>query len=449
MTTAPAKPYGFDGLSKGPDNTDSLFICLAFSGGGTRAAALSYGVLKALRDTNIVWQGKRKRLLDEVDCITSVSGGSFTAAYYGLFKDRIFADFRRAFLDRDVQSELEWALVSPANWVRLASSTYSRIDMAARMYGAEIFGHKTFGELFDSGRPYLMINATDLASGGQFTFSQSQFDLLGSTITDYPIARAVAASSAFPLLLSPITLQNHPQPKGYTRPPWIDVASRSDARNRERHREADNALRQLAMTDGHKTRRYIHILDGGLADNTGVEALLNAYRYGFIRRLLKRDRIKHFVVVVVNALSEQADTISSKESPPGLEEVAYKVGTTSMDDLSFAIVERLKSELQQHNKALIERHTCNRHFASQCPTATPLGDLASHATAHVLDVSFSRVTDPAKKAYFFGLPTSFSLPKSAVDRLIALGPELLAGHGGFRHLKRALGPTPPLAQQTP
>src|SRR5262245_34256537 len=75
------------------NNSDSLFIVLAFSGGGTRAAALAYGVLEELARTQIVWEGRSGRLLDEVDLISSVSGGSFTAAYYGLYGDRIFSDF--------------------------------------------------------------------------------------------------------------------------------------------------------------------------------------------------------------------------------------------------------------------------------------------------------------------------------------------------------------------
>ena len=73
--------------------SESLLVLLAFSGGGTRAAAFSYGVLEKLARTEIIWDGRRRRLLDEVDLISSVSGGSFTAAYYGLFGDRIFEDF--------------------------------------------------------------------------------------------------------------------------------------------------------------------------------------------------------------------------------------------------------------------------------------------------------------------------------------------------------------------
>ena len=84
--SAPSKPVAANTRS------DSLLIGLAFSGGGTRAAAFSYGVLEAMADSTIQWDGRERRLSDEIDVISSVSGGSFTAAYYGLFGDRIFED---------------------------------------------------------------------------------------------------------------------------------------------------------------------------------------------------------------------------------------------------------------------------------------------------------------------------------------------------------------------
>jgi NTE family protein len=70
---------------KDPENSDRMLLFLTFSGGGTRAASLSYGVLEELRKTEVVVAGKKRRLLDEVDGISGVSGGSFTAGYYGLF----------------------------------------------------------------------------------------------------------------------------------------------------------------------------------------------------------------------------------------------------------------------------------------------------------------------------------------------------------------------------
>lgn len=88
-------------------------LMLAFSGGGTRAAALAYGVLEELRDTEIVIDGAPRRLLDETDLISSVSGGSFTSAYYGLHGDRIFDDFEEVFLRRNVQGQLIRGLLNP------------------------------------------------------------------------------------------------------------------------------------------------------------------------------------------------------------------------------------------------------------------------------------------------------------------------------------------------
>lgn len=113
-----ARDFSLEG--KSDNRSDDLLLILTFSGGGTRAAAFAYGVLQTLADTHIVIDGRNRRMLDEVDAISSVSGGSFTAVYYGLFKDRIFEDFETKFLKHDVQSELAWRVLSPRNWSKLA-----------------------------------------------------------------------------------------------------------------------------------------------------------------------------------------------------------------------------------------------------------------------------------------------------------------------------------------
>ena len=143
-----------------PDRSEELFLILTFSGGGTRAAALSYGVLSELAKTHITIDGRRRRLLNEVDMISSVSGGSFTAAYYGLFGDRIFEDFETRFLKRNFDKGLIFHLLNPANWARLVSSGFSRGDMAARYYDQHLFEGRTFGDIAARGGPALLINAT-------------------------------------------------------------------------------------------------------------------------------------------------------------------------------------------------------------------------------------------------------------------------------------------------
>ena len=86
------------------NQSDDITLVLAFSGGGTRAAALSYGVLQALRETEVSTAGEAQRLIDKVDLISSVSGGSFTAAYYGLYGEKMFSDFEQNFLQYSLYS---------------------------------------------------------------------------------------------------------------------------------------------------------------------------------------------------------------------------------------------------------------------------------------------------------------------------------------------------------
>ncbi|NIO42613.1 MAG: patatin-like phospholipase family protein, partial [Burkholderiales bacterium] len=146
-----------------PGNSGELLVVLTFSGGGTRSAALAYGVLEQLAATTITTGGRQRRLLDEVDVISAVSGGSFTAAYYGLYGDRIFQDFEERFLTRNIDKGLTGQLFSPANWARLVSARFSRSDLAALYYDKHIFDGKTFADIAARKGPAIIINATDMS----------------------------------------------------------------------------------------------------------------------------------------------------------------------------------------------------------------------------------------------------------------------------------------------
>src|SRR6266516_4486021 len=155
-------------------NSDDLLLMLAFSGGGTRAAALDYGVLEELARTGVGPPSQQHRLLDEVDLISSVSGGSFTAAYYALWGDRIFSDFERQFLKKRVQNALRLRILAPWNTLRLFSPTFNRSDLAAEYYDRLLFKGATLGDLATRpGAPFLIINSIDLSwwSGHQYLHS--------------------------------------------------------------------------------------------------------------------------------------------------------------------------------------------------------------------------------------------------------------------------------------
>jgi NTE family protein len=105
--------HQFEGLERNRGDHRDLVI-LAFSGGGTRAAAFSYGVLEALRRIEVVTNsGAKVRLLDEVDVITGISGGSFTALAYRLYGEKLFDEYEKRFLKRNVQGELIARILTP------------------------------------------------------------------------------------------------------------------------------------------------------------------------------------------------------------------------------------------------------------------------------------------------------------------------------------------------
>ena len=231
-------------LLKPDHNTDRLFVILAFSGPGQRAAALSYGVLAALRDTQIRWNGQTTNLLDEVDVISATSwGGSMVAAYYGLYRHRIFETFEAELLYRPVIEDLTRLFSRPSNWFRLASPTYSFGDLVAEYYDENVFNGATYAEIIaNERRPFVVLNATDMSIGAQFSFTQDQFDMVCSDLSGLTIGQAVAASSAIGLN-PPITLKNYAGTCEYRHPGWVDNAlkdreSRRDPR-RTAHAEAN------------------------------------------------------------------------------------------------------------------------------------------------------------------------------------------------------------------
>ncbi|WP_425258931.1 patatin-like phospholipase family protein [Rubrivivax sp. RP6-9] len=89
---AQGRPHAGDAICHlaSVDDSDSLIVRVAFSGGGCRAAALAHAVMEVLRGTPSIWDGEARRLLAELDFISAVSGGSLTAACFALRPETFF-----------------------------------------------------------------------------------------------------------------------------------------------------------------------------------------------------------------------------------------------------------------------------------------------------------------------------------------------------------------------
>lgn len=213
-------------------NHDGYFVGLSISGGGSRSSNFA---------ASVMFQLQRLGLLEKVDYISSVSGGSLTAAYY-------CASDSAEWNPENVQRRLTHGFASdmiaqallPWNWFALAFTPWDRADLLANSLNETLYtrnGRKlTFADLRDD-RPRMLINATDLQSGQPFIFCNESFDELNSDLAQYPLAYAVAASSAVPVVIHQVTLR--------------DFSTIFES--------------------------YRHLIDGGVNDNLGVKSLVHAY----------------------------------------------------------------------------------------------------------------------------------------------------------------------------
>lgn len=399
--------------------SDEILVLLAFSGGGTRAAAFAYGALQELAATEIEIEGRRRRFLDEVDFISSVSGGSFTSAYYGLYGDRIFEEYEDRFLRRNVEGALVARLFWPPNWFRLGSGAYGRSDLAARYYDDLLFHGATFRDFEKSGRPAILINATDLATGSRFAFDNEFFDSLCSDLAEYPVSEAVAASSAVPILLSPVTLQNFEPACGYRPPNWITDAL-ADTTNIRRRAEARVRTSYLDA----ELRRYVHLVDGGISDNLGLRGTLELMTLmehpaeGLA--LAGHAHPRWVVILLVNAETHPEPKFGLSAASPTLAELIGSVTSAQIDHYNFETIELLESRAIEWTRELSRpEHPVDVLF---------------------IEVSFDRVRDEAKRVMLNEIGTNFDLSDREVDALLETSREVLRSSPEFQKLLSSLGP---------
>jgi NTE family protein len=434
--------YRFQTRQLYDDDKENLVV-LAFSGGGTRAAAFAYGVLEELRVTEIAGpKGRRVRLLDEVDMITGVSGGSFTALAYGLYGEKLFDDYERQFLKRDVQRDLVSRFFSPSNWSALWSEEWGRSEMAAQLYDEILFKGATFRDLDLARGPLIAVTATDISTGSRLAFTQNEFDLLCSDVDSVPLSRAAAASSAVPLVLSPVTLNNYGGTCGYRLPSWARAMQVRDSLVRPAGRALQRFKELEAFQDG-TNRPYIHLVDGGLADNLGMRGVLEAMEELEGARALQRrtrlDEVRRIVVFVVNSLSIPKTDWDKSARPPNDFMILLKATGVPIDRYSYEAVELLKDIAARWKtmRRLRETRTLEIDASGNLRQVLDAPDIEVYA----IDVSFDALTDRAEVAYLNDLPTSFALPAEAVDRLRAAAGTIIRQSPEFQRLLRDTGAT--------
>ena len=245
-------------------------IALALSGGGARAASFSLGALLQLRDMK---GADGRALIDKVALVTSVSGGSTIAAYFGLRGASGLDRFRGDMLDKDWQSQLHTSPMSPENWQRLLQGGLNGPDKLANWLDKEVYGGSHMRDL--PNRPRIIINAADLYNGIPFAFAAPYFQAICSDLGSVRIADAVAASMSVPVAFRPIIVKLPEGDCPAPMPEWVDGAARRDRASPTLLRETARAFE--AYRDPSRMK-YVHLTDGGVADNFGLSSLVTIRR---------------------------------------------------------------------------------------------------------------------------------------------------------------------------
>jgi NTE family protein len=428
--------YRLEALAESPAASD-LLVIVAMSGGGKRSAAFSYGALKGLRELPLQTAVGPRPLLGEVDAIAGVSGGSFTAAYYGLHREATFGQYETDFLYRDTEANIWGIYLLPWNWTWLIDPLVGTNDFMERVYDREMFHGARFADLEKHGRPLIAIGGTDIAFGSPFLFTQDTFDLICSELDDLPVARAVAASNGFPGLLSPITLTNHAAACDGRKPGWlrrVTEAQRLDPMSRVGN-EARGASRYL---DNDRTR-YVHLVDGGVSDNLALRAAgasmqtLSQAPENFTARRL--NRIRRVLVLSIDGQGAQDTSVAQRRVVGGIFAIFSLVSGTQIDRFNFETLTVVDQQLREFVAAIRQ---------SRCAEAKTIdGTRCDDVDGALVHVSLTGLPDSPAKDQLLAIRTGLTLRKSDVDLLVEAGQSAILNSASLRDFLNGYATRPP------
>ncbi len=416
-----------------------LLVLVAMSGGGKRSAAFSYGALKGMREVLVPAPGGGRPLLHELAGISGVSGGSFTAAYYGLYRDQMFGNYEKNFLYSDTNAYIFGIYLLPWNWTWIVDPTVGTNDFMERVYDRTMFHGATFKDLQARGRPLIAIGATDISYGNPFLFTQEFFDVICSDLSAFPVARAVAASNGFPGLFSPVTLTNHAADCSGRRPGWESRVTEAERRDPLSRLGAQANLLDKYL-DANRTR-YVHLADGGISDNLALRVA------GSMMQNLAQsptaitqggiDRLRRILVLSIDGQGAQDTSVAQHKVVGGLFSLFGLVSGGQIDRYNFETLNTVTDQVHAIGHA-IQTARCAR---GRIVGGAPCDDVQ----AELIHISLANMPEGPDKDQLLAIPTGLTLKRHDVDLLVAAGQAAITTS---EPLRRFLDNYPPRAPAT-
>jgi NTE family protein len=415
--------------------SDELMVGLAFSGGGTRAAAFSFGVLSEIERTRVMSRSGTVSLLDRVNFVSGVSAGAVLAAYYGLKKRAALADFRERFLLRNAEEPLTTG-VTPVSVVRAVTGGVNDSSQLARWLNDNLYDGATFADIHRTPGPAVWINAADIYNRTTFVFGTSAFAALCSDLASYPLADAVAASAAVPVVFTPVVIRSYPRQCVDKPPEWIRRAQRNPNTTPMLKAVADALGR---YHDG--SMSYVKLLDGALVDNFGLSGFTMARLssdtpYG---PLTPREAValRRAIIIIADAgRGPSGDWTQTVEGPRGTE-LMLAAADTAIDASVRASFTAFQSVMAEWQGALV-RWRCGLSAPERARLGAPPDWNCRDVRFFVNRVGFDQL-GPERAAVLNAVSTRFTLPPEQVDALITAGSDALRENGLFREFVSGIG----------
>jgi NTE family protein len=412
---------------------DDTVIALSFSGGGTRAAAFAFGALTALEETPT--PNRSTPLLDRVDFVTGVSGGSVLAAYYGLKKRAALADFKQRFLLRNAEENLQMNL----NLLSIAKGLQGGInDPTAfpKWLDDNLFEHATFKSLLYQRRPYIWINASDIYDRTPFVFGTVLFGALCSDLSNYPISLAVAASAAVPVIFAPVVVQGYPGGCSVPLPDWVRRV-RGDPDAQPLLKLFANAMYRYHSGEV----RYVKLLDGGMVDNYGLAGFTIARLaantpYGPLEPE-EAVKLRRLMFLVVDSGRAPSGSWSQTVEGPAGANLITASSDTATESGAVGSYTSFQDTMREWQRALVDwrcRLSANDRRRFGAPVTWDCHDVR----IFVGRVAFEQL-GPERAAALNSVETAFKLPPEQVEMVISAGHDAVKASSVFRSFLASLG----------
>ncbi len=412
-------------LQRPTPDADDTGIILAFSGGGARSAAFGYGVLSALAEAPSPGVRGRK-LADDVAVVAGVSGGAVLASYFALYGRSGLADFRERFLGRNVEASLRLSF-SPGNILRGYQGGVNDRSGLPAWLDANLFKGATLGTVARPGHPRLVIHATDLYNRAPFIFDRESFTAICSDFDDYPLAYAVAASAAVPVVFAPLTLQNF-RMGCEALPEKAATVAGSRAAGSLVASEYAGALRRYETA---KDLNYLKLYDGGLVDGVGTQSLLHLMVRSAPEPIPEEraQRLRHVIVIVVDASTRIGGDLSKTVDSPKAPDAIVAAIDAMINIPNLQSFDAFRNHLPAWRDRFVKWRCGNGRAKRNC------GDL----DVDVVRLALTDIVDPPVARRIMTLHNRLTLDAKDVDFLSGLGRRLLIEHPGYQRFLDRIG----------